>query len=245
MRIVRKTSMAFAMGVAAFIGTGPGFVAPSAAAAATLFSDDFQNAWPPDWTAQHNAISDPSNNGLRSDPVDSDNLVLKLYGVEGWSASATRPVEFSDNFIVSARVWNGSEPRSDGWGRGSIGLEGGSTLFTFYADGTFPGGNPPLATYETERWYDTRVHYQRQGSEVALQHWLDGGYLGQTQYTLTDLASELAANRLILTAGSTAYFDDVRVISVPEPAGLSLAILGTAGIAWLSRNRKKRTRNQF
>jgi hypothetical protein len=228
MRNDSTTSTTCAIVVAALVAIGFSLVAPSSAAAATLFFDDFQNAWPPDWTPKWNA-NDLSNNGLRSDPADPNNPVLKLYGVENWSASATRPVAFSDNFVVSARVWNGAEPRRDGWGRGSIGLEGGSTLFTFYSDGTFPGGNPPLAMYETERWYDTRVHYQRQGSDVTLRYWLDNNYVGQTQYTLANLQAELAASRLELNGGSTAYFDDVRMISVPEPAGLLLAVLGAVG----------------
>jgi hypothetical protein len=213
---------------------GPG--GPARADASTLLSDDFESypndSWPPTWDAKWHAVDAPVDNGIRSDPENASNQALKLYGIEDWSASATRPLTFTDNFVVSARVWNGSEPRRPGWGRGSIGLEGGSTLFTFYADGTFPGGTPNLATFQTERWYDTTVHYQRQGSDVTLRYWLDGSYVGQRQFTLSNLAAELAANRLELNGGSSAYFDDVRVTSVPEPGCLALAVVGVAVFAW-------------
>jgi hypothetical protein len=219
--------------------------APPRVLGGTLLSENFESyasgTWPaPDWTPKWNALTDPANNGIRSAPIDGSNHVLKLFGVEGNSASATRPVAFTDNFVVSAWVWNGSESRSPGWGRGSIGLEGGSTLFTFYSDGSFPGGSPNLATFQTERWYDTTVHYQRQGSDVTLNYWLDGNYVGQRQYTLPNLAAELAANRLELNGGSTAYFDDVVVTAVPEPACVALAVIGLVALVWPTRRIRNR-----
>jgi hypothetical protein len=239
-------NMSFSTGLATLAGpiiAAAGILlVPSTVMSGTLLSENFDNPWPAGWTRKWNAESDNRNNGIRSDPADHNNPVLQLYGVDGASASATRPFAFSDNFVVTARVWNGSEPRRDGWGRGSIGLEGGSTLFTFYADGAFPGGDPNLATYHAERWYDVRVHYRRQDSNVVLNYWLDGAYVGERQYTLTNLAAELGANRLELNGGSTVYFDNVNVMNVPEPAILPVMIFAAAAFVrgW-RRVGKKRT----
>jgi serine/threonine protein kinase len=186
--------------------------------------DDFESGWV-GWRRKWNANDDLSNNDIRPDPKDPSNSVLKLFGsdrlkdaggTKEWSASAWQPVRLSDNFVVSAKVWNGSEPRRADWGRGSICLEEGSTLFSFYADDTFPGGNPPLARYKVDRWYDVRAHYQRAGRDVTIDYWLDNEYVGERKYTIASIDTELRANQIELNAGCTVFFDDVKVTNMIE-----------------------------
>ena len=71
-----------------------GLLISCAARADVLLTDDFKSyavgTWPsPNWLQVWNA-SDLANNGIRSDPTDSNNKVLKLYGVAGNSAAAVR-----------------------------------------------------------------------------------------------------------------------------------------------------------
>jgi hypothetical protein len=203
------------------------FVFQSGLTASTLFMDDFEGyPFSAPWTRKWNAVNDPANNGLHVDPSSNDNLVLKLYGESNFSASATQEVAYPNRFDLNLRVRNGTEPRPDTWGRGSVVLEDYVTLFTFYTDGTLNMGGI-TAPYQTDRWYDVRVLYDDNGGSPVAKYWLDGGYMGQAKLVIPNPTATLG--RLELNAGSTAYFDDVRLNAIPEPTSLKLALLGVVG----------------
>ena len=189
---------------------------------ALLLRDDFESyaidTWPsPDWTAVWNA-TDASTNGIAYDPTDPTNKVLMLYGRQNWSADARQSFSMADDVYIHAKIYNGSETRTPGWGRGSISLLDTRTLFNFYSDGTIradAGGSVDLGTYQTERWYDITIHYVRSGTKLTITILLDGTKVLDTTFGIGELEAGATTHSLVLNGGSTAMFDDVTVSVVP------------------------------
>ena len=206
-----------------------------------LLQDDFEsysiNTWPsPDWTAVWNA-TDISTNKITYDPTNSANQVLKLYGEQWWSADARRYCLFPDDVYISAKIYNGSEPRTPGWGRGSIGLLGVRTLLNFYSDGTYTSWPGTSGTYQTEQWYDINIHYLRNGTDLTMTILLDGIEVFDKSFEMNSQEAEATSHYLVLNGGSTVYFDDVTVTPVPTSVFLGSLGLGVAG--WKLRRRKE------
>ena len=216
----------------------------------TLLQDDFESysigTWPSSWSAIWNA-TDASTNMVTYDPTDSTNQVLKLYGRQGWSAAALQSFSPTDGFHVSARIYNGTEPRTPGgWGRGAIGLHDVRTLFVFSSDGTYAtdaGGAGILGTYQTERWYDLDIDYIRSGTDLTMTIWLDGNKVLDTSFGIGALEAEATSHYLVLNGGSTAYFDDTAVTSVepsvvPAPGAALLGCIGVGLTGWWRRRKR-------
>lgn len=229
----------------------------------TLIDDDFESysldTWPSSWVPDANAVSDPSRNKIALDPTDPTNKVLQMYGVVGsyWGALAYHPVDFPDAFQTSFRVYNGSESLGPGHtNRAAAGLRNGTHwacvtnpyrgLCSFHDDGTLtgygdalPDGGIVLQSYNTNQWYDVTVDYVRGSYSVSLTYWIDGQNRGQTSIPLStwDPPAGKPYNHLELQVGAgTVYYDDVR-ITVPEPATLSLLVLG--GLTMLRKRRRR------
>ena len=222
--------------------------------ASPLLLDDFEgyplHNWPsPNWSSDGNANSDPTNNRIELDPTSTSNQVLKLYGVIGasWGALAYGSCDFTSSFIVEASIYNGSEALSGAHpDRGYLGLRHGTywyavtnparMLVLFQGDGTVVGsdGTVILDSYETERWYDVKVQYDRVDDDINLHYWIDGVDLGAIQINNVDLTKELSYDHIDLTAQEgTVFFDDVLV--TPEPA--TLLLLGLGGLALRRKQR--------
>ena len=152
---------------------------------------------------------------IAADPTNPSNKTLKLYGVVGKSAEARYYTgDLPDAFTAEVKVYNGSESQGN-WGRGSLSIPGYMPLFNFFPNGLY-GANGFLSTCQTEQWYDMKVSYQRQGSNVTTDYWVDGIYKGQQQTDISGwLASGRAADQIALNGGGTAYFDDIRIKAVP------------------------------
>ncbi|MFC1636089.1 LamG-like jellyroll fold domain-containing protein [Planctomycetota bacterium] len=198
-------------------------------------TDNFEsyslNTWPwPDWIPDASAVTNPANNRIVHDPVDSSNQVLKMYGavVGFWGAITYNSYSFPTAYIVEARVFNGSEFITGGGHilRATIDMKQGAhwwnparSLIQFHGNGTILAGDwaTVLGTYETERWYDVKIHYQRTGYNRSVQYWLDGAYLGEVTSTIDDLSVEESLDHLLLSVhAGTAYFDDINVYGEPE-----------------------------
>jgi hypothetical protein len=215
--------------------------APSNLYSMTLVADDFESydvgAWPsPNWVAHAHAADVPAENHVALDPdtVSQNDKALRLQGIVNWAAIAYHTFDIQSNFIIEAQVWNGNEDQPAGWGRGSIGIAKGidwtgpgRTLFQFWPDGTWQSEGGLSGSFETERWYGVRIHYNRQGSDLALRYWLDGIFAGDANVVVADVPTEAMFGYLNLTAGGTSYFDDIRVQAVPEPATATIMLIGT------------------
>ncbi|MEX2092870.1 MAG: hypothetical protein WD971_09345 [Pirellulales bacterium] len=212
---------------------------PSCHNAYALLWDDFESydlgVWPgPNWVALANAVGDPANNHVALDPdaLSPNNKVLGLHGVVNTSASALHAFDNPSNFVIESRVWNGDEDQPAGWGRGSISITKdiafvpSRTLFQFWPDGTWTTEGGLSGSYDTKRWYDVKVQYNRQGSDLDLSYWLDGIFVGDANVTVADVSTEAMFGYVNLNAGGTAYFDDIHVRAVPEPEPAVLMLVG-------------------
>lgn len=215
----------------------------TAQAAFVTISDDFDSytigTWPTGWTANANAVTNPTMNNIVADPTNSANNVFRLYGqtTGSWGANAFKACDFPESYTIHVSVRNGSEVAGGvqpyrahfemrhgtdwpGWTNPS------RTLLDFNINGNITAGDGRvLQTYVTDSWYDVMVQYDRVGTDLTLQYWIDGVNRGVSHIIITDLAVELSLDHVGLTAiQGSAYFDNLSV--VPEPATLLLFGLG-------------------
>jgi len=243
-----KTSISLALLATCTVGLVGGV-----ARADTTLNEDFSSyapgSWPAGWVANANAVSDPSRNRVVADPTNPDNQVLRLYGTTSgsWGALAFADFDFPESYTINLDIRNGSEAANGVQpNRASFEMRHGTNwpawtnparkLLTFAVNGdVVTGDGRVLQTYVTERWYDVTVQYDRIGSDLTLQYWIDGVDRGISQISIPDLAVELSLDHVGLTvAQGSAYFDNLSV--VPEPTTLTVLFLG--GLGLLRRRRR-------
>jgi hypothetical protein len=186
------------------------------------FEDDAVGTWPTGWVKDANAHASASN-GIRQDPMPGApaNNVLRLYGSVGgcWGALAYYPCTFPEQFTVECDMYNGSEYLSGCHpARGQIGLKSGThwsnpgrSLLLFKNDGTIGvGWGDALTAYESHKWYHVKATYTRVGTDLNIQYWIDGEYVGEHNEIIADLSRELSMSQFMFVAqeGST-YIDNI------------------------------------
>ena len=190
--------------------------------------EDFEvyslNTWPsPDWVKDANASSDPSNNIILIDPTDAGNKVLKLFGQLNscWGALAYKQCSFPEEFSIEVRVFNGSEVLSGCHpDRAYVGLRQGTSwsnpsrpLIQFLGNGNIVAGDGSiLQGYQTDQWYDIKILYKRNDTDLNLKYYINGLDRGQIEISITDLPSEISLDHIDLAVQEgSAYFDDVEI----------------------------------
>jgi hypothetical protein len=190
-----------------------------------LMNENFEsfslNSWPSGWIRDANAYNS-NYNKIVQDPVNSENKVLKIYGSVGgcWGALTYNPVVFPDDFFVEIKVYNGSETLSGCHpARGNFGLIQGAywshpaySLMLFKNDNTVgKSWSDFLSSYQTNQWYNVKIHYERSGDQVTLTYWIDGDLIGQVTESV-DLNIHLTMDHFELVAmEGSVYFDDIRI----------------------------------
>lgn len=222
-------------------------------ASAVLVQDDFESysigSWPTGWIKDGNAQNDPANNRIVADPTDSSNKVLKLFGMlnASWAGIAYAPVSYPSEFTIQFRVYNGSEnltgahpDRATLWmiqgtnwwnpGHGFLYLTGTGEIYGYGTE-----NSSMIGTYQTERWYDMKILYRRQGTNLLTKYWIDGLEVAQFNDTISDLPKELSFDHLAFAAQEgTVYFDNVLI--TPEPG--TVLLLGLGGMVLRKRVKK-------
>ena len=201
----------------------------SAAISSTLVQENFEsyslNTWPSSWSGDGNA-DDSANNKIVQDPTNPSNKVLKMYGNVGgcWGALAYYPCAFPNDFWVEARVRNGSEILSGCHPyRAGFGMRHG----TYWYGATNPAfdwvqfTNTSLATgwsdvllpnYQTNQWYNFKIHHERSGDQVTATYWVNGQYVGQRIISVSNYPANLPLNHFeIFAQEGSVYFDDIKV----------------------------------
>ena len=93
-------------------------------------------------------------------------------------------------------------------GRGLILFNGDGSITA--SDGTF------LQEYQSNQWYDVKIHYKRNNTDLALEYWINNVYKGKINIIVSDLEREKSFDHIDLTAmEGSAYFDNMK-ISTPE-----------------------------
>jgi len=195
---------------------------------APVLAENFEStaigSWPEDWTADANAVSNPSNNQVVDDPDSGTSKVLKLFGAIGssWGALAYKPCNFGTEFSLRLRVYNGAEDLSGahperawlGMRQGTSWTNAGRTLLGFKGDGTLVATDGSIiGNYNTEQWYDVRIDYSQTSGDLSLHYWVDNQDLGTIQVVIPDLNAENSLDHLDLTAQEgSAFFDDILVL---------------------------------
>ena len=215
----------------------------TAQAAFVALNDDFDSyalgSWPNGWTANANAVSDPAMNNIVADPTNPANNVFRLYGTTtgSWGANAFKVFDFPESYTIDIAIRNGSETANGVQpGRAAVHMRHGTdwrgwtnpgiSLLYFNTNGNIEAGDSRvLQTYVTDRWYDVKIQYDRVGTDLTLQYWIDGVNRGTSQIIIPDFTMELFPDHIGLTAvQGSAYFDNLSV--VPEPVTLTLLGLG-------------------
>ena len=188
-------------------------------------------------------------NSVVADPTNPDNHVFRLYGTTtgSWGALAFKAFNFPESYTVHLAVRNGSEVANGVQPvRGSIGMRHGTNwpawtnpsrnLLYFALDGNITTGDGRiLQTYVTDHWYDVEIQYDRIGTDLTIEYWIDSVNRGVSHITISDLAVELSLDHVGLTAAQgSAYYDNISIL--PEPATLSL--LGLGALALIRRKKK-------
>lgn len=197
-----------------------------------ILSDDLEgyelDTWPSSWVPDANATSNPANNMIVQDPEDPSNQVLKMYGSVGgcWGAIGYRECSITDELYIEAKVYNGSESLSGchpshayiGVQQGTSWTNYGRGLILFNGDGNITAGDGSvLQGYQTERWYNVKIHYKGVDDNLTLRYWIDGVYRGQVEITINDILDEISLDHVSLSAyEGSAYFDDVKVYTVED-----------------------------
>ncbi len=202
----------------------------------TVAQDDFEsyslNTWPSRWSADGNA-SATANNKVVSDPANSANKVLKLYGVLGsyWGALGYLPCSIPNDFTLEVRVYNGTEtiPSSGHQSRCGVGLRKG-TYWGNYGRGLISfdkNGNATridgtvIGQYTLGIWHQIKLQYHRTSTSITVTYWMNGVAAGSASQVLTDVAGENSQDHIDLgvNAGS-GYFDNLvvtrSVVTSPE-----------------------------
>jgi hypothetical protein len=181
------------------------------------------NSWPENWQPDGNVNSDPANNKIVLDPSSPSNQVLKMHGALAtcWGAHCYHPCSFDEEYIVEARIYNGSDSLSGCHpDRAQIGMRQGTSWMNprFYlllspGDGHFVASDgTELMTYQTEQWYDIKILYSRSNTNLNLHYWINGEYKAAVNQTISDLDEHLSLDHLELSVGEgSVYFDDVFV----------------------------------
>jgi len=195
------------------------------------FEDGDENTWPTDWVKDANASA--AGNGLVSDPVDSSNQALRLFGSVGgcWGALTYTPCDFPTDFYIECDVYNGTETLSGCHpDRGNLGMRNGTSwsnparrFFLFKGDGDILGtDNTTIGTYNTGEWYHVKVHYSRIGANLTMSYWINGASAGQSNIVIDDLAREESLDHFELTVQEgSSIFDNIKVYTDGSPAILA------------------------
>ncbi|MDP6988665.1 MAG: hypothetical protein QF903_04225 [Planctomycetota bacterium] len=195
--------------------------------------DDFESytvgSWPgANWVPDANA-HDSNANGVRWDPLDPQNKTLRVFGVLGscWGALGFHPCAFPEHFVLSLRVYNGTENLTGCHpDRAYVGMRQGThwsnpsrVLLGFMGDGTLRAsdGTQLAGSYQPGQWYDVTIEYSRVGTALTLDYALDGVHVGSLALTIADLAAELSLDHIDLTVQEgAAHFDDVVLLSAGD-----------------------------
>ncbi|MGB2808743.1 MAG: hypothetical protein WBC22_13445 [Sedimentisphaerales bacterium] len=179
------------------------------------------NSWPEIWEPDANVNIDRTNNKIAQDPSNPNNQVLKMHGALAtcYGAHCYHPCTFVEEYILEARIYNGSDSLSGCHpDRAQIGMRQGTSWMNphFYllfspGDGRFVASDgTELMTYQTEQWYDIKILYSRNNTNLNLKYWINGEYKATVYHTISDLNEHLSLDHLELSVGEgSVYFDDV------------------------------------
>jgi 5-hydroxyisourate hydrolase-like protein (transthyretin family) len=181
--------------------------------------------WASGWHADGNAASDPSRNLVITETLDLGNMALQLHGVVGqfWGALAYHPVDFGESYALSLRIYNGDEviPSTGHQQRAGVGMLHGTywsnpgfALLSCKKDGNMIAADGSvLQSYSTNRWYDVRIGYQRNFTEIQVSYRIDGVNRGVVSVPVSDWLDNNPLDQIALSANAgTARFDDVSLV---------------------------------
>jgi hypothetical protein len=156
--------------------------------------------------------------------VDVTNVTdLGSFGVFGLSLSGHNDSASSGNYLRMACMYNSG---SDNWSLiGQHEMPVGGTLNSFFGTTDTPTFSTDPLVLEVDRVSETLAYYR------AYQ----GGLIGQTSLTLTDVPEQLYIR--LENSVFTTTFDNVTII--PEPATLLLFAIGGSGLMRYYRKRRQ------
>jgi hypothetical protein len=152
-------------------------------------------------------------------------MALQLHGVVGqfWGALAYHPVDFGESYALSLRIYNGDEviPSTGHQQRAGVGMLHGTywsnpgfALLSCKKDGNMIAADGSvLQSYSTNRWYDVRIGYQRNFTEIQVSYRIDGVNRGVVSVPVSDWLDNNPLDQIALSANAgTARFDDVSLV---------------------------------